>query len=190
MHQTFFSMPPATLIKAINNHQLDGIPFMKAELIRKHLPTAPATSKGHMKRPRAGICSTRKAHHRRDLASPTLIKINNIHQNAIRTNPHLIPDDEPLDGMNNVFCFAALADTNKRTLYTNATGLLPARSLHGNQYYFIAYDYDLNCIFAVSIPNLLETRIIETLQHMFNQLKGKGFKPKFNVTDNQAAVKI
>ena len=40
MHQTFFifSPPIATLLKAINNGQLEGIPFMKPSLIRKHLP--------------------------------------------------------------------------------------------------------------------------------------------------------
>ena len=173
------------LIKAINNHQLDGIPFMKAELIRKHLPTAPATSKGYMKRPRAGIHSTRKSHHWHDLARPTLLKVNNIHPTAVSNNPHPIPDDEILDGMNNVFCFAALADTNKRTLYTHATGSLPARSLDGNHYYFIAYDYDLNYIFAVPIPNLLDNTIIGAFKKVFDQLKEKG--SKFNVTDNQAA---
>ena len=92
--------------------------------------------------------------------------------------------------MNNVFCFAALANTNKRTLYTDATGSLPARSLNGNHYYFIAYDYDLNYIFTVPIPNLLDTTIIGAFKNVFDQLKEKGFKPKFNVTDNQAAVKI
>eukprot|EP00956_Cyclotella_meneghiniana_P038360 scaffold152903_cov63-Cyclotella_meneghiniana.AAC.1 len=34
MHQAFFSPPAHTLIKAINNGQLEGIPFMKADLIR------------------------------------------------------------------------------------------------------------------------------------------------------------
>ena len=48
MHQTFFSQPKHSLIKAINNNQLKGIPFMQAELLRKYLARAPATPKGRM----------------------------------------------------------------------------------------------------------------------------------------------
>ena len=55
MHQAFFSPPIATLLKAINNNQLQGFPLMKADLVRKYLAPSPATSKGHMKRPRTGI---------------------------------------------------------------------------------------------------------------------------------------
>ena len=46
MHQTFFSQPNHTLIKAIANNQLKGFPFMNADLLRKHLAHAPATAKG------------------------------------------------------------------------------------------------------------------------------------------------
>eukprot|EP00804_Cyclotella_cryptica_P014650 CCRYP_012669-RA/>CCRYP_012669-RA protein AED:0.66 eAED:0.28 QI:0/0/0/0.66/0/0.33/3/0/1062 len=59
MHQAFFSPPVHTLIKAINNDQLLGVPFMKPDLVRKYLAPSPATSKGRMKRPRTGIRSTR-----------------------------------------------------------------------------------------------------------------------------------
>ena len=55
MHQCFFSPPISTLLKAVENGQLDGIPHMKADTIRKHLAPSPATAKGRMKRPRQGI---------------------------------------------------------------------------------------------------------------------------------------
>ena len=64
-----------------------------------------------------------------------------------KNEPNIIPEeDEPHDGLNNVFCFAALAEKQTGTLYTNATGALPVMSLEGNQYYFVAYDYDTNAI--------------------------------------------
>ena len=47
---------------------------------------------------------------------------------------------------NHVFCFAAMADKNQRTLYHDLTGRLPVMSLEGNQYFFVAYDYTLNAI--------------------------------------------
>ena len=59
MHQTFLNAPIATLIHAINNHQLEDFPFLKANIITKYLATSPATSKGRMKHQRQGIRSTR-----------------------------------------------------------------------------------------------------------------------------------
>ena len=142
-----------------------------------------------MKRPRPGIRSTRK----REAHWPRMTeakRLNTIHPNAARTMPHMVPDDEHLDGMNNVFCFAALADKHNRTLYTDATGALPVRSLDGHQYYFIAYDYDLNYIFAIPMANLTDDAIIAAFEDVFGQLKKKGYAPRFNVTDNQAAAAI
>ena len=54
-HQSFFGPPIATLLSAIHNSQLDDIPFTKVDLVCKYLPPSPATPKGHMKHPRAGI---------------------------------------------------------------------------------------------------------------------------------------
>ena len=62
----------------------------------------------------------------------------------------------PRDGTpiaNNVFCYAALADKQLGTMYTDATGALPVLSLEGLQYFFVAYDYDTNYIFAIPIAN-------------------------------------
>ena len=63
--------------------------------------------------------------------------------------PVIIPNDEPQ--ANNIFCYAALADKQQGTLYTDATGAFPEMSLDGKQYFFVAYDYDTNYIFALPI---------------------------------------
>ena len=60
LHQTFFNLPPATLLKAIANGQMGGILLMKPELIQRYLAPLPATPKGRMKRPRPGIRSTER----------------------------------------------------------------------------------------------------------------------------------
>ena len=187
MHQSFFNIPIPTLLKAIDNKQLENIPFMKADMIRKYLAKSPATAKGRMKRPRKGLRSTRQ---KPTTSKGTVNTIPEVHPNAQRTNTHYIPPDEPLDGANNVFCFAALADKQTGTLYTDATGALPVRSLDGYQYYFIAYDYDTNYIFAIPIKDTTDASIINGFEQVFNELNEKGFKPQFNVTDNQAANSI
>ena len=60
IHQTLFDSPIETLIKAIDNNQIKGFSFMKPTMVLKYLAPYPATSKGHMKQPRAGIRSTQK----------------------------------------------------------------------------------------------------------------------------------
>ena len=104
---------------------------MNADLLRKHLALAPATAKGRLRRPPKGLRSTRNS--KQQQTQPPIT------QNV----PHIIQNKEEQpanDGMNNVFCFAALADKQKGTMYTDATGALPAVSLEGNQYFFVAYD--------------------------------------------------
>jgi hypothetical protein len=191
MHQAFFSPPIATLLKAINNNQLQGFPLMKADLVRKYLAPSPATSKGHMKRPRTGIRSTRLT-----LTGPTTTPVeppSNIsidaHTVIPTQTPHIIPFDIA-DTTCNVFCFAALADKQHGTMYTDATGALPAVTLEGNQYYLVAYAYDPNYIYAIPLRNLRDESIMTAFEHVFQDLKTKGYKPTFNVTDNQATTPI
>ena len=45
-----------------------------------------------------------------------------------------------------VYCFSALADQTTGTIYTDLTGKLPVRLLHGSQYIFLAYIYNANAI--------------------------------------------
>ena len=56
--------------------------------------------------------------------------------------------------------------------------------------FFVAYDYDTNMIFAIPTKNLKDETIIAAFEQVFNELEGKGYKPKLNVTDNQAIKPI
>ena len=184
MHQCFFSPPIATLLKAIENGQLDGIPHMKSETIRKHLAPSPATAKGRMKRPRQGIRSTRN---KRTINNEQDTQNDNAYDDEddhITPGLNLIPDDD--NSINHIHCFAALADKQEGTFYTDCTGALPVRSLDGNQYFFVAYDYDTNTITSVPIAGLTDGIIIEAFDKVFTMLKEKGHTPKLTISDNQA----
>ena len=187
MHQTFLCPPHSTLLAAINNHQLKGCPFMTADNVRKYLTMSPATSKVRMKRPRTGIQSTRDKAHKYHCAplGHTAPSIN-------ETIPSTIPYEyRSSDGrVNNIFCLASLAKSRTGTFYTDATGALPAISLDGNQYYFIAYDYDTTYIFAIPIKNVTDDAIMKDFKEVFWKRKDKGHKPTFIVTDNQATKPI
>ena len=95
MHQTFFSQPKHTIIKAINNNQFKGFPFMKLDLIRKNLANAPATSKGRRRRPRKGLRSTQTK------------AMRNMQQTQTNNAPTIIPLEEDSgdqhEVMNNIF---------------------------------------------------------------------------------------
>ena len=159
-----FCPPITTLINAANEGFLQGFPFMTQDLISKHLVKTPATANGRMKKAKAGIRSTR------------------------HLSPHSNPP--PRVDTHNIFCYAALADKMKGTIYTDSTGALPAGSHNGNQYFFIAYAYDPNYIYALPIQSGSSEHIIDAFETVFNDLTVKGHKPVFNVTDNQAVATI
>jgi hypothetical protein len=58
-HQSLGNPKISTLLKAVHKGFLKGCPNMTEILILKYLNASPATTKGHMKRPRHGIRSTR-----------------------------------------------------------------------------------------------------------------------------------
>ena len=57
-HQSLCNPKISTLLKATRKGFLKGCPNISETLILKYLNPSPATTKGHMKRPRQGICST------------------------------------------------------------------------------------------------------------------------------------
>ena len=89
MHQCFLSPAIDTILHAVQNHQLENILFMKSKLVQKHLAKSPATSKGHMKCPRAGIRSTRSKWNtsKIQVLEPTSL----IHPNAQHSTPETVP---------------------------------------------------------------------------------------------------
>jgi hypothetical protein len=87
---------------------------------------------------------------------------------------------QPTHSIANVFCFAALANKQRGTFYTDCTGNLPTRALTGQQLFFIAYDYDTNYIFAIPIMSMQCTDIITAFKSVFQTLSDKVFKPTFN----------
>ena len=65
MHQAFLNAPIKMLINAAHNNQLTDIPFINNTYnIHKYLAPSTATPKRRMKKPKSGICSTRKKHKR------------------------------------------------------------------------------------------------------------------------------
>ena len=132
-HQTLCLSTKSTLLEAIKNNQLKSWPGLTVELIQKHLPPSSATARGHMARTRQGARSTRNQQQQTLDAKEEADSINPPQQMCTAID-------------NEMFVFAALADANADTIYTNLTGSFPVRSYLGMQHLFIAYIYTINAI--------------------------------------------
>jgi hypothetical protein len=199
----------STLLKAIKRGYLKGCPNLKAHGVNKCLNPSPATAKGHMKRPRQGIRSTRRVP---PVPSPSVVRsrivpevippIAHAHVHVMDDNdkdsedsihmhvPHanVIESDDDSDG--NVFVFAVFADKQNGTLYSDLTGAFPFMSLEGNVCFLIVYHYETNAIMAVPIANFTNDAILKAFCQQFELLESKGHKIQLNVMDNQACTVV
>ena len=171
-HQSLFSPPETTVINAINNDQLRSFPGLTTALL-KHLPPSTATYKGHMKATRQGTRSTR--------SDTEAIKDARLDLKDMNPQEEVCHAQEQ-----NLFCFAALADMNEGTIYTDLPGRFPVRSIRNMQYIFICYAYEPNAILVRPMKSRDTDCMLAAYKDIYDYLTAKGFKPKLNVIDNDA----
>jgi hypothetical protein len=130
VHQLLCSPLAATLLHALaTSTKLTTIPGLTPALIWSHLPHSMATNKGHM-----------HCH-----CSHTALTCNN-HADFVLAQAkveRMFPPHEAC-AVQDMFCFATLANAMLGTLYTNITGAFPVQSFKNMQYIFVTYIYDLN----------------------------------------------
>ena len=61
-----------------------------------------------------------------------------------------------------LFCYAALADKHKTTVYLNAAGRFPCTLMNGKQYMLVTYDYMSKAIIIETMKNLEADTICAT----------------------------
>ncbi|KAL7479099.1 hypothetical protein ACHAW6_004847, partial [Cyclotella cf. meneghiniana] len=167
-------------------------PGLNADAIRKYLPLSTATAKGHIKKTPAGIQSTRPKQPTIRLPAP--LKMTIPPNTKIKHIPAPLTKDlfsaHEINDVNHIFCWATLADQIDGTTYTNLAGRFPTMSLKNKQYIFVAYDYTTNAIIVRAITDREAPTIIAAFDDVFSYLERKGFKPQFNVLDNEASLAI
>jgi hypothetical protein len=89
-----------------------------------------------------------------------------------------------------VFCFAALADVNTGTMYTDITGTFPVRSFKTMQYIFVAHVYDLNAIIVRAMPSHTDASMVTAFTKVITTLKSGGYTPALNVMDNECSAAV
>jgi hypothetical protein len=154
-----------------------------------------------MKRPRQGIRSTRRGRTTKEMppsVNPTTAGGGTVPSTVDNfdsvTNPrdspptHIIEDNDSEDA--NVFIFAAFANKQTGTLYSDITGTFPFMSLEGNVCFLVVYHYETNAILAVPLPNFTDDAILQAYQSQFELLEARGHNIRLNVMDNQANAVI
>jgi hypothetical protein len=200
-HQTLCNPPISSLLKAINAGFLKRAPNLDKHMVRKYLTASPTTSKGHMKWPRKGLRSTTKrtpkptANTTPQCSNPVVIHVaEDEHENkqgekkqeSEQEDDDTSNEDEPRQGyypniipkiedesIANVFCFGAFTDKMTGVVYNDCTGNFPFMSLDGNVCFLVVYHYETNAIFAVPIPGLDSTSILEAYKKIFEYLVSK-----------------
>ena len=174
LHQCAFSPAIPTWIKAIDNGQFATWPGLTSKAVRKYMTPSPATDKGHMKRMRQNVRSTK------------------IKQQMNEINEDINPPQELMttEKTNHVFCFAAIADLKQGTIYVDNTGKFPVRSLEGHMYVFVMYDYTTNAILIEPLRSMESQEFVTAFRKKITYLKKRGFTPQFNVIDNIVSTKV
>ncbi|KAL7485737.1 hypothetical protein ACHAW6_011335 [Cyclotella cf. meneghiniana] len=192
LHQYTFRPPPSTWIRAISNQEFCTLPGLTADAVQKYVPDSTATDKGHMKKTPAGVHSTHLKQPIIKIPAPANIPIplnEKIKLPPATNDTDLFPPHD-INDVNHIFCWAALADQINGTTYTDLTGQFPTMSLKNKQYIFVAYDYTTNAILVRAITDREATTIVNAFDDVFSFLSSKGFKPHFNVLDNEALAAI
>ena len=106
LHQAVFSSPKATLLKAVHNNPFMMWPGLTVKAVKKYLPdSSPATDKGHMKRQKQGIRSTKEK---------IMTALNTI-ETARDINPPMEKETQT------IFLLTMLSWNQKRERYTSTT---------------------------------------------------------------------
>jgi hypothetical protein len=173
IHQCICSQPSATLLGALQrSEELATIPGLTPTLIKNHLLRSTATDKGHIRRHRSNTASTRNQHKEIEAARSEV--------------DHMFPQHE----MQDVFCFASLANIITGTMYTDLTGAFPVRSFKGMQHIFVAYVYDLNAIIVRAMPSRTDASMVTAFTEVITTFKTRGYHPALNVMDNECSAAV
>jgi TfoX/Sxy family transcriptional regulator of competence genes len=164
-----------TWIKAIKAGNYISWPGLTATAARKHFPESDETHKGHMKRQRQGVRSTK-----------TLQTINEDEENA--TEEHDSPVTPKPKKMKDLYVKVHSASD---TMYTDQPGRFPATSSSGNQYIMVLVEVDGNYIDAEPMKNRSAGSMIKAYLALWARITATGtIRPTTHLMDNEASAEL
>jgi hypothetical protein len=152
-----------TWIKAIKNGNYNTWPGITPEIVSKHFPESVETQKGHLKKQRQNVRSTRKV-----IAEPT-------------ANEELTRATTKQNIMIKVI-------NAEETIYTDQSGRFPIQSSRGYTSLMVYYDVDANCIDVKPLRNHSDNQMIPAYKALWERTnRGRNNKPKMHILDNEAS---
>ena len=155
----------ATWLKAINAGFYATWPLLTAKAVRKHFPEHTETDKGHMKRVKSGVRSTKVQveHPEIQAKEAELAQLRRKHRDILVK----VHDIEEM-------------------IYTDQTGAFPVTSSQGHKYIMVLYEVDGNYIAMEPMKARTTTEMIRVYTILIERLKSKGIRPARQMLDNEA----
>ena len=164
-----------TWIKAIKNGHYASWPGLTAELVSKHFPEADETWKGHARKIKMNIRSTKE-----------MIKEEEANRQSLM-NAGEIPTDVEEEGVHHAVY--DVANEMELKIYSDQTGRFPNRSYSGMQYIMVVFDAKIsNNIFVEPMRNRTSGEMVAAYQRAIARLKKAGIEPKMHVLDNEISA--
>ncbi len=152
-------------IKAIKHGNYTTFLGITAKAVNKHFPESVETQKGHMKKQRQNVRSTK--------------------QKLILDEPTEDVELTQEIAKKNIFVKVVNA---QETVYSNQTGRLPVQSSQGNTSLMVYFDVDANYIDVEPIQNHKDNQMIPAYQNLWTRTnRNRKTKPNMHILDNEAS---
>jgi hypothetical protein len=150
-------------IKAINNGNYKTWPGITTKVVNKHFPESVETQKGHTKKQRQNVRSTKLKVKTEETEEEELTRAVSKQSIIVKT-----------------FNMDA-------TVYTDQTGRFPVQSSRGNTSLMVMYDVDANYIDAEAIRTHHDNQMIPAYRNLWKRIsRGRIEKPRLHILDNEA----
>jgi hypothetical protein len=136
-----------TWLKAIKNKQFMSWPGLMANTVNKHYPESKESHKGHSRKTRSGLQSTKM----------TTTSDNDNKDNKTRANYSVRPTTKQKTIFFKVY---DLEDKAQLKMDTDLTGRFPKKLSHGHQYIMVLIEMDSNAILVAAMKNRLAGEMI------------------------------
>ena len=164
-----------TWIKAIKAGNYISWPGLTATAVRKHFPESDETQKGHMKRQRQGVRSTKTHQTTNEDEEDTTVD----HNSPTTSKPKKMKD---------VYTKVHSASD---TMYTDQPGRFPATSSSGNQYIMVLVEVDGNYIDAEPMKNRSAGSMTQAYLALWARITATGtIRPTTHLMDNETSTEL
>ena len=162
-------------LKAIKNKQYASWPGLTWEVVNKHFPESEKTLKGHGRKTRSGLQSTKTS--------------SQIDDDDKITNATEFTHS-PTKQKEAIICTFDLSDEAERRMYTNQTGRFPKKSSQGHQYIMVLIKIDSNAILVEAMKNQSMGEMMRAYQVIVNCLRSTGVTPEMLILDNECSAEF